>query len=222
MRILAVFILSVLSAVPALADGKSRPAVPLPYVPSDDATPVDIEFAGTRMRIPRNYFRYPPENGGGKQEGGVLLRVLLPDLKPYTRETAWELDGRLGWGDRLQIMISDKNKGNSLEYAYNFSLKSCNGDVSEKNGVVGCYHDKTHYFEATLDGDRVVRQGVCSFGLASPMCFHFFNFGVFRIRITYSYSHKSNHIEIEQRAVQLISTFINNAATLQTDRGGDE
>ncbi len=53
--------------------------------------------------IPRNYFRYPPELDP-EAEGGFLLRLFLPDLLPYTAETAPVFETG-GFGAKMNVLV---------------------------------------------------------------------------------------------------------------------
>lgn len=53
---------------------------------SMDTNPIEFEMAGARYRIPRNYI-YSMDNWAGGPQKNVSLRMLVPDLKPFSPET---------------------------------------------------------------------------------------------------------------------------------------
>ncbi|MBR8140853.1 hypothetical protein KDW55_00535 [Burkholderia sp. AU19243] len=62
---------------------------------SMDATPIDIELAGARYRIPRNYLYNMDDWNGGAQKN-VSIRVVYPGFKPFgpgTKDCMLKLNG---------------------------------------------------------------------------------------------------------------------------------
>ena len=53
---------------------------------SMETTPIEFEMAGARYRIPRNYI-YSMDNWAGGPQDNVSLRMVIPDLKPFSPET---------------------------------------------------------------------------------------------------------------------------------------
>lgn len=53
---------------------------------SMETTPIEFEMAGARYRIPRNYI-YSMDNWAGGPQKNVSLRMVVPDLKPFSSET---------------------------------------------------------------------------------------------------------------------------------------
>jgi len=53
---------------------------------SMETTPIEFEMAGARYRIPRNYI-YSMDNWAGGPQKNVSLRLVVPDLKPFSSET---------------------------------------------------------------------------------------------------------------------------------------
>jgi hypothetical protein len=70
----------------------ARKNLPLPYLPQDSQTIVYLRVAGVRYAIPANYFRYPPI-GCDTEEGGFLLRVLLPTFEGWTKKNRKAIEG---------------------------------------------------------------------------------------------------------------------------------
>lgn len=53
---------------------------------SMETTPIEFEMAAGRYRIPRNYI-YSMDNWAGGPQKNVSLRMVVPDLKPFSPET---------------------------------------------------------------------------------------------------------------------------------------
>ncbi len=71
------------SAVPRADAGPLRQLLAVPIMmEAVDATRVDLRVGPHRFRIPRNYFRHPPNRSG--VDDSFALRVLLPGMEPIT------------------------------------------------------------------------------------------------------------------------------------------
>ena len=73
-------------AIAAVSRQNNGPALPplvaTVLVETFDATPVDLRVGPHRFRIPRHYFRHPPNRIG--VDDSFALRVLLPEMEPIT------------------------------------------------------------------------------------------------------------------------------------------
>lgn len=80
---------------------------------------VKYQIAGHRFSIPINYLR----KATGKRKAlkprklvkttQLSLRVVLPDMKPYSEETRAEFE-RLGWGNKVSLMLMDRKRDPSV------------------------------------------------------------------------------------------------------------
>ena len=94
--------------------GRLYKNLPAPWAKTTNSEIVHTRIGGRDFYVPRNYFRHP-QIGCGAEEPAMLLRVLLPDLKPYSEEIAAEFEAQRGFGSKLNILLKSHPPTRPLE-----------------------------------------------------------------------------------------------------------
>lgn len=196
------------------ARGESLPALAL--TETADATPVRLEFRGHRFVIPRNYFRYPPELDP-EAKGGFLLRVLLPDMAPYTAATASAFYAP-GLSRKMNVLIHNEPQIRPLDELLAITLEGRPLE-SPSQGTYGLAHalipDNRDdlYVGVTPDGvEPYIRCRPIRPPLGSS-CSHYFEWNGLDIQLGYDRKHLSLWLEIQHRTIALLVAFEEDPAT---------
>jgi len=99
------------------------------YGTTTDLQKVDIEIAGQRYEIPKAFIWYRPNLRGG-QQSGVAMHALLPEFKPYSKETEAEFKRR-GHGRVISIHLAERGSYMSAERLFETMLKDAVGGEVE-------------------------------------------------------------------------------------------
>ena len=188
------------------ARGESLPALAL--TETADTTPVRLEFRGHRFVIPRNYFRYPPELDP-EAKGGFLLRVLLPDMAPYTAENAKEFDAP-GFGRKLSILVHNEPEIRPLAELLRFRLKGIGLDEPLRT-TYGLGHAMTslgtriYHHYAAIDGSSVKTLILCHPAKSDVEadCDHLFKWDQLDIQLNYAIRYLADWQKLQNQIVCL-------------------
>jgi hypothetical protein len=187
--------------------GQAYQNLPSPWRSTASADLIHTRIGGRDFYVPKNYFRHP-QIGCGADEPGMLLRVLLPDLRPYSKETAAEFAAQRGFGNLLNILVTSTPPVRPLN------------ELLEVVVGAGALHSPTrdtHGLSFARDrfGDDVFfsRTG----GKVSPLiscrpirpdrgasCGHHFRFQELDIQLSYGREHLPNWLSIQTSAQNLL------------------
>jgi len=217
---MAMVALAPASAAPCVPDqpGLAFRNLPAPGSTTDRAI-VHTRIAGRDYGIPKNYFRHP-QIGCGVEQDGMLLRVLLPDLLPYSREIAAEFDTAPGWSRRMSILAKRQAKRVALEQVIAISTR---GDPGERNFdpslglhfVPALRHGRVDRVYLTTEDTKITVVIGCDATIpdssfippTSPACAHHFEHGGLRVKAMYSRTFASQWREIETSIKALLERF---------------
>jgi len=96
------------------------------YGSTADLQKVDIEIAGQHYEIPKAFIWYRPNWRGGKQHG-VNMHALLPEFKPYSKETEAEFKRR-GHGRVISMQLAERGSYLPAKKLFEMMLKEAVGD----------------------------------------------------------------------------------------------
>lgn len=181
-----------------------------PYVPTTDTAIVHLKLGGHDFYVPKNYFRHPPI-GCGAEERAMLLRVLLPDLKPYSDETAGEYAAQRGHGKKMNILISRKSERIPLDALLQTFLDegSARPGSDETFGLsLGRYRgkDDLYFLRSETETEVVILCWKVGPG-QSASCDHHFDSSGQNVEVTYSRQYLQNWKHIQQAVGELIARF---------------
>jgi len=192
--------------------------LPAPGRTTDRAI-VHTRIAGRDFFIPKNYFRHP-QIGCGVEQDAMLLRVLLPDLLPYSSETAAEFDTAPGWGRRMNILATRQTKLVALGKVIDIYTRGDPGERSFDSSlglhfVPSPRHGRVDRVYLASEGAKIAVVIGCDATIPdpsytrprSPACAHHFEHDGLRIEATYSRTFVSQWREIETAIKALLDRF---------------
>jgi hypothetical protein len=142
----------------------------------------------------------------------MLLRVLLPDLKPFGAETAQEFASQRGHGNLMNILFSRPEDRIPLHELLAKWLKP-GTETQSSNYTFGLYKGE-HWPEDDLFFRRWVN-GVVALLLCrkeqsdrSASCSHRFMFDRHNVRVTYGRTHLPRWQSIQHSVERMIRTFV--------------
>jgi hypothetical protein len=198
-------------------DSRARFARGAPIPPSltTDTDVVHLRIDGRDFFVPRNFFRYPTI-GCGAEESSMLLRVLPPDLMPYSESTKADFENSGGgprWmniyiqkiiasvtiRDLIQVYTSGRSHKEQHHPGLDLTVIPAwpNGNAyvhgnGEITTVIGCDYLPIHP----------------SFNRPFPMCTHHFDYKGFRVRADYGMPYLSEWTKIESSTRALLDRFM--------------
>ncbi|WP_424933449.1 hypothetical protein [Amaricoccus macauensis] len=195
-------------------------ALPLPYMPNKSFDPVFLRVSGTRYAIPGNYFRYPPI-GCDTEEGGFLLRVLLPTFEGWTRENREQMEGRDGGPQMtMNVLLNATRPGlepdADLLHAFGVYAKGADpfGHYPVENGFFRTNSDRGSDIFFKREGSVVSLLIDCSPKqppFRNPQCAQFSWYRDSTLKITYARIHLSKSEEIQRGAEAMLDAFVERA-----------
>ena len=216
-------LLSAFSSAPIAADLRGRSAecrenaegrlyenLPAPWARTTSTEVVHTRIGGQDFYVPRNYFRHP-QIGCGVEESGMLLRVLLPDLEPYSEETAAVFESQLGFGRNLNILVAGHPPRTPLDKLLDRYRegRAAGQAAAAPHGLLngGQRHgDDLFFFETEERVDLLIR--------CAPFrpkrgagCSHHFTHGKQDVKLGYGREHLPEWRAIQAAAERLIDSF---------------
>ena len=190
--------------------GRVYESLPAPYGPTTEEEIVHTRIGGRNFYVPKNYFRHP-QVGCGAEESGMLLRVLLPDLKPYSEETKAEFEAQRGFGLLMNILLSRPSGLIDLDEVAELWVKDTPVEPPSEatHGLSHAVHQHgDDIFFARIER-RVVFIIRCSPILPGrgSGCLHLFQFREHRLKLTYGRQHLPAWRSIQPSAKSLIESF---------------
>jgi hypothetical protein len=197
-------------AAPAVTAGNGRGALPQ-FIETTDTTPVTVRIAGHTFVIPLNYFRHPPRRDGGEDDG-FLLRVLLPDLEPYTAENA-EAFREPGFGRKMNILLHDERivrPLNEILRSPHFGTTELSQPSLATHGLAHGINEKGEDIYASYNSGELVAVLRCQRlqPQRSPPCEHYFGWKSFDVRVHYHLDYYPNWKLIQNKVENLLSSFL--------------
>lgn len=190
--------------------GQIREAAPALIRTTDDRI-VHTRIGGGDFFVPRNYFRHP-QIGCGIEEPGMLLRVLLPDLRPYSEETAAEFAAQRGHGMLMNILLTFEPHVRPLGELVDTALNG--GPIDPpSSSTFGLFSGRERYdddlFFSRQDDGHVTRLIRCrpTAPDRSAGCRHRFRLDPYDVQITYGRQHLPNWRRAQQAVEQLLTSF---------------
>jgi len=190
--------------------GLAARRLPSPYLSAAQEL-VHVRIGGQDFHIPRNYFRHPPI-GCGVEERAMLLRVLLPDLRPYGEDTAKEFASQRGHGNLMNILFSRPQDRIPLPKLLAALLKP----GTEAHPKIDTYG--LHKGEYEPEDDLYFRKSdneISAIFLCrterpnrSASCQHHFMFDRHNVQVTYGRTHLPRWQSIQHSVERMIRTFI--------------
>lgn len=190
--------------------GRRYEKLPAPNAPTVISDIVHTRIGGRDFYVPHNFFRHP-QIGCGAEESGMLLRVLLPDLKPYSEETKEIFAAQRGWDMQMNILLG-RPKLRPFEELISDYLKEAAAQPpsAETHGLFHGRHEHGDDVFFHRDGLRVTQLIRCRPVQPdrSPDCGHYFKFAGYDIKITYGRKHLPNWRLIEDSTTGLLASFV--------------
>ena len=191
--------------------GRVYENLPAPSAPTTEKDIVHTRIGGRDFYVPKNYFRHP-QVGCGVEESGMLLRVLLPDLKPFSEETRRVFETQPGAGDKMNILLTseppiiafDKMVADFLEES---SIKP---PTDESYGLWSGQRKLPRYDSFfSRKGERVVRFIRCPpiRPNRGSVCSHRFRYLGHDVAISYDRKHLPKWRSIQASVEQLIGSL---------------
>lgn len=195
-------------------------ALPLPYMPNNSTEPVFLRVSGTRYAIPGNYFRYPPI-GCDTEEGGFLLRVLLPTFEGWTRENREQMERRDGGPQMSMNVLLDatppgREPDADLLRAFRAYARGADpfGDYPVENGFFRTTNDRGDDIFFKREGTAVSLLIDCDPQRPpprNPQCAQSSWYRDSKLKITYARIHLSQSEEIQRGTEALLDAFVEEA-----------
>ncbi len=152
---------------------------------------IPFQIASHSFSIPQNYFYSRSLPRGSVR--GVSLEAILPELKPYTKETRAEFE-KPGWNNTVDIALFTRNQHRTVADA--FQANTAVADAFQANTPVFNFNETTdgisvpplrHYVDPDPQGREIyalLKDGVAVFYLmcskpgsvTSPSCDSFFDY----------------------------------------------
>ena len=192
------------------AEGRPSENRPAPWVRTTDSGIVHTIIGGQEFFVPLNYFQHP-QIGCGVEEDAMLLRVLLPDLKPYSEETKRVFETTLGIGSYLNILVLRSSKVTSLRDLAKVYTEG--GDVEPAGDrsyglLLGKHIAGDDVFFSDVSGE-IHQVIVCSPFRENrgAICSHHFRHLLHHVTLTYGRDYLESWEEIEGKVEGLLDRF---------------
>ena len=190
--------------------GRVYENLPAPSAPTTERDIVHTRIGGRDFYVPKNYFRHP-QIGCGVEETGMLLRVLLPDLKPFSEETKEEFEAQRGFGLLMNILLSRLSGLPTLDEVAELWVKDAPIEPPSEatHGLSHAVHNHgDDIFLWRIEG-RVVHMIRCSPILPGrgSGCRQLFRLREHRLQLTYGRHHLPAWRSIQSSAEGLIESF---------------
>ena len=191
--------------------GRLYQNLPAPYDPTMSTEIVHTRIGGRDFYVPRNYFRHP-QIGCGVEEAAMLLRVLLPDLEPYSEETAPVFKAQRGHGRSLAILVS---RGSDIKSPSELAKIHAKGSTIKKAseasfGLSRAKHRHGDDVFLNYVGSQVSALIRCNQFLPDrgASCKHHFRRYEHHVRIRYGREHLSEWNSIQASVEALLDSFV--------------
>ena len=141
----------------------------------------------------------------------MLLRVLLPNLKPYSEETAKEYAAQRGHDRQMNILVSRESERVPLnKLLETFLDKGTDRPASDETFDLsfGRYRGKDDLYFAR--SEKSVDAVILCWNVPpdqSASCNHYFNFGSYNVQLTYGRQHLHEWKAIQQAVTTLLKSF---------------
>ena len=184
---------------------------PAPYAPTTSSEIVHISIDGRDFYVPRNYFRHPPI-GCGASETGMLLRVLLPELMPYSEATKDKFSAQRGWDMQMNILLTSDPPIRPFAELIDIYLTAREVEVPTEK-TYHLYHglhaagDDIYYSKEAGQIVRLIQCGPWK-PHQTPSCRHRFRYEAYDVQLTYGRQHLPDWRSIQNSTKKLLSGFI--------------